>query len=258
MTEGEDKNSVDRFSNRIADYSRYRPSYPSEALDSIRSIGDFRPGAKVVDLGSGTGIWTRLLLDAGFQVTAVEPNSEMRGAAEEDLGSTFGFRSVNGTSDSTGLASGTADLVSAAQAFHWFDVEETRKECLRVLKPNAWVALLFNDRLVDASPFLVAYEALLQRYATDYNTVNHSKLKRETFELFFGSDSYKALSFPNVQEFDYRGLEGRLLSSSYAPSKGHPDHGPMLSKLRQIFDQNEENGVVNFEYRTLVYMGMLV
>jgi len=182
----------------------------------------------------------------------------MRQAAEEELGSTAGFRSVDGASEKTGVVSGSTDLVTAAQAFHWFDVAKTRKECLRVLKRNGWVAFLFNDRLVDGSPFLVAYEALLQRYATDYKLVNHANLKDETFVQFFGSDTYKVLSFPNVQEFDYRGLEGHLLSSSYAPSKGHHDHEPMLSELRQLFERNEVEGVVHFEYQTLVYMGRLL
>jgi SAM-dependent methyltransferase len=252
-----DKKSVARFSDRVADYVRYRPSYPVEALDAIRSIGELRAGANVADLGSGTGIWTRILLEAGFYVSAVEPNPEMRRVAEGEFGSHSGFRSVDGASDSTSLSNGSVDLVTAAQAFHWFDVVKTRRECLRVLKQDAWVALLFNERLVEGSPFLIGYESILQRYATDYNLVNHANLNDDTFVRFYGTNAYERRSFPNIQRFDYKGLEGRLLSSSYAPAKGHPDHEPMLSELRQLFDRTEKDGFVSFDYQTLVYMGRL-
>jgi hypothetical protein len=176
----------------------------------------------------------------------------MRKAAEMGLGSHSGFGSVDGASDSTGLSTGSVDLITAAQAFHWFDVVKTRRECLRVLKQDAWVALLFNERLVEGSPFLIAYEALLQRFATDYNLVNHASLNDDTFVQLYGTNAYERRSFPNIQQFDYKGLEGRLLSSSYAPAKGHPDHETMLSELRQLFDETEKDSLIGFEYRTLV------
>jgi SAM-dependent methyltransferase len=187
MNNNIEKDSVARFSDRVVDYIRYRPSYPVEALDAIRAIGGLSAGAEVADLGAGTGIWTRILLDAGFQVTAMEPNLEMRRAAEESLGNQPGFRSLEGASDRTGLPPASVDLVTAAQAFHWFDVAKTRRECLRVLKQNAWVVLLFNERLVDGSPFLIAYESLLQRYATDYNLINHANLNVDPFPMLNNS-----------------------------------------------------------------------
>ena len=250
-------NSAARFSDRIENYVRYRPSYPLEALRFIREHADLAAGDTVVDLGSGTGIFSRLLLQDGFRVFGVEPNDGMREAAVHELGLVPEFRSVAGWSHETGLGGACADLITAAQAFHWFDICKTKKECQRLLKPNAATAILFNERLTDASEFLIGYEALLQRYATDYNAINHTKISDEDYREFFGNDQFQKGSFANVQEFDYEGLEGRLLSSSYAPAKGHSDHEAMIGCLRELFDRTAINDLVYFEYQTLVCLGRI-
>lgn len=249
-----------RFSDRVANYVRYRPGYPEALLRALAEEAGLGPGKAVADVGSGTGISSELLLRPGCEVYAVEPNAEMRAAAEERLDGEPRFHSVDGTAEATTLPDASVDLVTAGQAFHWFDVERTRAEFARILcgAPRApgQVALFWNSRRTDASPFLRAYEDLLQRFGTDYREVDHLNVGPETLAPFFGGP-YESRTFPNHQDFDLEGLRGRLLSSSYAPGPGHPDHEPMLSELRRIFDRHQEAGRVRFVYDTELYLGKL-
>jgi hypothetical protein len=149
------------------------------------------------------------------------------------------------------------DFVVAGQAFHWFDRPLARAEFLRILVPDGWVMLVWNERETGATPFLVAYEQLLQRYSMDYDQVNHTRIDEAVLIRFFGKGGFKAKTFGLRQEFDCVGLRGRLLSSSYAPEAGHPNHGPMLAELRKIFHAHQLDGVVSFEYTTRMYYGHL-
>lgn len=211
----------------------------------------------VADIGSGTGILTQLFLEKGNTVFAVEPNKEMRAAAETLLSKYGCFNSVNGTAEDTTLEQHSVDLVTAGQAFHWFDLEKTRQEFLRILKPNGWVALIWNDRKTDTTPFLEAYEQLLNTYSIDYKKVDHKKLDKEDFRRFFRPHGFKMKSFDNIQTFDFEGLKGRLLSSSYVPLKGHPKYQAMLNELRTIFLNFQIDNTVKLEYDTKVYFGRL-
>ncbi|HSL83699.1 MAG TPA: class I SAM-dependent methyltransferase [Thermoanaerobaculia bacterium] len=246
-----------RFSDRVADYVRYRPGYPEALLRALVEETGLGPGSRVADVGSGTGISTELLLRSGCTVFAVEPNDAMRAAAEARLSSEPRFRSVAGTAEATGLPDAGADLVAAGQAFHWFDRERFRTECRRILRPapgGGRVALFWNSRQTGPTPFLRDYEALLRRFGTDYERVDHLRLGPADFEPFFGGP-YLSRRFPNRQVFDFEGLRGRLLSSSYTPGPGHPDHAPMLAELRRLFDRHQEGGRVRFEYDTELHLG---
>jgi len=257
--------STRRFSDRVANYVRYRPGYPDALLATLVEETGLGPesgsGSAAADAGSGTGISTELLLRAGGEVYAVEPNAEMRAAAEARLGGEPRFHSVSGTAEATTLPDASVDLVAAGQAFHWFDVERTRAEFARILRgaptERAQVALFWNSRRTDASPFLRAYEELLLRFGTDYAEIDHTKIGAETLARLFGGP-YEKRVFPSHQSFDSEGLEGRLLSSSYTPGPGHPDHEPMLAALRRLFDQHQEQGRVRIEYDTELYLGRLI
>ena len=257
QSDGEALASAARFAERVANYIRYRPSYPAETISFLLESIGIAAGGVVADLGSGTGIWSRLLLEAALEVRGVEPNAEMRQAAESALGSCDRFQSLSGRSDQTGLEPGSVDLITAAQAFHWFDVPATRKECMRILKPDGFVSLLWNERQIDSSEFMIDYEALLQTYATDYNDVNHTNLAEPVFREFYGHDTYCVARFPNVQHFDYEGVEGRLLSCSYVPNEGQKGYEPMLKALHKIFVERAVEGQIAFEYQTVVYCGRL-
>jgi SAM-dependent methyltransferase len=248
--------ATSRFSDRVDNYVRYRPGYPPQALHVLKSACGLTPGHIVADVASGTGIWTRMLLENGNKVFGVEPNAEMRQAGEGLLAGFPGFASVAGTAEATTLAESSIDFVTAAQSAHWFDRKAARREFLRILKPEGWLVLLWNERLTDSTPFLRAYEHLLLDFGTDYQDVRHERTT-EAVNEFFAPAPFQEHMFEMRQEFDYAGLEGRLLSSSYAPGPEHPNHVPMLRDLRRIFETHAIGGRVRFDYKTQVYFGRL-
>lgn len=243
-------NVTQRFSNRVEAYVRARPGYPAEVVETLQREAGLPEGATVADLGSGTGISAELFLRRGYQVLAIEPNAAMRQAAEERLGGLPGFTSLDATAEATGLPDASIDLVLAAQAFHWFDQPAARREFTRILRPGGAVALLWNSRLTDATPFLQDYEALLQQFGTDYQQVNHQQLDETALNTFFAPRTVQRRVFPNTQQLDRDGLRSRLLSSSYVPPADDPRSRPMLARLNEIFTRHAENGLVELQYRT--------
>jgi SAM-dependent methyltransferase len=249
-------NATSRFSDRVENYVRYRPGYPAGVPRTLNTECGLSPGHMVADIASGTGIWTRMLLQNGNPVFGVEPNAEMREAGERLLAIFPNFTSVAGTAEATTLPDQSVDFVTAAQAAHWFDRERARREFVRILKPDGWLVLLWNERLTDATNFLRDYERLLLTYGTDYQDVRHERTTDAVNE-FFDPAPFEERSFPMRQEFDYGGVEGRLLSSSYAPGPEHAQHAPMLRELRRIFEDCSVQGRVAFEYKTRLYFGRL-
>lgn len=245
-----------RFSNRADNYVKYRPGYPDAVIDILRSDCGLTKTSVVADVGSGTGILTKLFLDNGNSVFAIEPNAAMRLAAERLLGNAQGFKSIDANAEATTLDSQSVDLVTAAQAFHWFDQAKAKREFARILKPGGWVVLIWNERRLDSTPFLRAYEDLLLHYGTDYGKVRHENVTSEIDE-FFAPESFELRTLENAQLFDFESLKGRLLSSSYAPDQDHPNFTAMLGELEEIFKANQKQGIVSFEYETKVYYGRL-
>jgi len=249
--------SQQRFSNRVADYVRYRPGYPPQLIEWLHGELGVAPSAQVADIGAGTGISSKLFLQAGHPVIAVEPNNAMRAAAEQWLGDQPGFSAVDGSAEATTLADASVDLVTAAQAFHWFDTEAVRGEWARILRPGGLAVVFWNSRLLEATAFLADYENLLLEYGTDYQAVAERYQDDATMRAWYGQGFVAAASFPNVQRMDFQALRGRLLSSSYAPAEGHPRHAPMLEALRAIFDRHASDGHVEFAYLTRAFAGTL-
>jgi SAM-dependent methyltransferase len=247
-------NATTRFSDRVENYARYRPGYPTEVLQTLRVECGLEPNHTVADIASGTGVWTRLLLQNGNRVFGVEPNSEMREAGERLLAGFPNFTSVSGTAEATALHDQSVDFVTAAQAAHWFDRVRARTEFARILKPGGWIVLLWNERRTDSTAFLRDYEELLLTYGTDYRDVRHENTTAAVNE-FFDPAPFQEQIFPMQQVFDYAGLEGRLLSSSYAPGPGHSQHAPMLRELCRLFDLHAIENRVAFEYKTRLYFG---
>jgi len=252
------KSPTARFSDRVENYVRYRPGYPPEVLDLLRAECGLRPSHVVADIASGTGVFTRLLLENGNSVFAVEPNAAMRemGIRQlEPLGSNR-LVSIAGTAEETTLRSASVDFVTAAQAAHWFDLPRARAEFVRILKPEGWCVLIWNERHLASTPFLRAYEQLLLTYGTDYQEVRHEYTTLKIHEFFAPALSEERV-FSLRQEFDYEGLAGRLWSSSYAPLEGHPSYAPMMQELQRIFRAHAKDNVVEFEYDTRVFYGHL-
>jgi SAM-dependent methyltransferase len=246
-----------RFTERVADYAAHRPSYPPEVIGVLARERVLRPSDVVADVGSGTGILTALLLDHGNTVHAVEPNLAMASEATARLGGNPRFHAVSGRAEATGLPDASCDVVTAAQAFHWFDIDPTRREFRRILKPGGPVVLVWNIRRLDATPFLREYENLLQRFALDYKKISAGWADEQAITRFFAPSSFEVRGLEYIQAFGFGGLRGRLLSSSYAPPAGHPQHEPMIAELQRIFDRHQRDGQVAFEYDTQVYWGRL-
>jgi ubiquinone/menaquinone biosynthesis C-methylase UbiE len=250
-------NAKQRFSNRAQDYALYRPGYPSEVLHLLHKWCKLQPHHVIADVGAGTGLLAKLFLDHGNTVIGVEPNGEMRAVGEEFLKSYKHFTSVNGSAEATTLESDSVDFVASGQAFHWFDMVKAREEFRRVLKPQGQVLVIWNERLLDETPFLRDYEELLRKYGTDYARVNESYPRAEQMMAFFSPNEFTSHALPNFQEFDFEGLSGRLRSSSYAPAPGDPKFTPMMAELQRIFAVHQKHGKVRLEYRTHVYAGKL-
>lgn len=248
--------NTERFSGRAEHYIKYRPHYPHAIITCLEQEACLTKDAVVADIGSGTGISCMPFLENGNTVFAVEPNTDMRDASERLLGGFPGFRAVAGTAEKTTLPDGSADLIVAAQAFHWFHGSAARSEFLRIGKPGACTVLMWNER--DLQDELgKAYEALLQKYAVDYRETNHRNVGPAQLSAFFSPAVYRAHVFRNAQQLDLQGLKGRLLSASYAPQPGHALYAPMMSELEELFAQYAHGGMVKFMYTTRLYIGKL-
>ena len=248
--------NIERFSDRVESYIRYRPDYPLAIFDFLSEKANFQTSTVVADIGSGTGISTEMFLRNGNKVYAVEPNKEMREAADRSLGSFEKYVSVNGSSEVTTLPADSVDLIVAAQAFHWFERKIFKTECQRIGTQDAHCLLIWNERKVE-SDFEKAYEDLLIRYATDYTSVDHRNIKLDDIAAFFAPNEVQAETLYNEQLFDFNGVKGRLLSSSYAPNIGEPNYEPMIVYLREIFDQYQKNEQVGFSYDCKLFLGRI-
>jgi SAM-dependent methyltransferase len=248
--------SVKRFSNRADNYARYRPSYPASVLDVLRSDCGLQEMSIVADVGSGTGILSELFLKNGNTVFGVEPNGAMRLFAERSLQGFKSFVSIDATAEATTLDEGSVDFITAGQAFHWFDRERARWEFARILKPEGWVVLIWNERRLDSTPFLHDYEKLLLRYGRDYAKVRHENVTGEIAQ-FFAPDAFHLMNFENVQHFNFESLKGRTRSASYTPEPDDRNFEPLFSRLEELFYAHQRDGMITFEYETRVYYGHL-
>jgi SAM-dependent methyltransferase len=248
----------ERFSNRAADYVRYRPGYPAALLDLLRDECGLRAeeSCVIADIGSGTGLLAEVFLKQGNRVFGVEPNQEMRQAGEECLRAYANFVSVSGAAEATTLPDASVNFVTAGQAFHWFETGATRKEFSRILKTGGWVLVVWNHRRMD-TPFARDYEAMLEQYGTDYLRVRAAYPEAHHVKNFFGTDPCMERDLSYSQLFDWDGLAGRLHSSSYAPTASHANCAPMMAELKRIFDAYQESGRLRMEYETKIYFGQL-
>jgi SAM-dependent methyltransferase len=250
------KDNTTRFSSKVSDYVKYRPDYPEQIIAYLQQEYGLSTDKIVADIGSGTGISSVLFLAAGYTVMAVEPNKEMREQSRTLLGTWPRFSVAEGTAEHTALASGSIDAIIAGQAFHWFDTGAAKKEFKRILNDNGIVALIWNERLTDA-PFEKDYDRLIAKHGKDYVQVNHRNIDTEHLAAFYSPQAMKLETFPNKQIFDFEGLKGRLLSSSYMPGSGEPGYKEMVADLKVLFDRYQENQLVRINYTTKLYTGRL-
>ena len=246
-------NSTGRFSDRVADYVRARPHYPRELIPLLQERTQLTQAWVVADIGSGTGISAEPFLVFGNVVYGVEPNADMRAAGARILRGYGAFHSIAGSAEDTTLAAHSINLITAGQSFHWFDRARAREEFARILRPGGWITLFWNSRDISSSPFARDYEALLERYGTDYQQVRHDNLNDADIAAFLGAEFQRA-ALPNSQVLDFDGLRARLLSSSYTPAAGDERRTAMLGELREIFDRRQQNGSITIDYTTDIFL----
>ena len=244
-----------RFSDRVDNYVKYRPGYPDEVINFLQNECGLSGDSVIADIGSGTGIFTKLLLEQGYKVYAVEPNADMQRAAKQLLANDKNFIPVDASAETTTLPTSSIDLIVCAQAFHWFNNEKTQQEFKRILTDNGSAALIWNNRLAGVDDFSIAYENILKQDSIDYNKVNHRNISDIDFKAFFKDGKYKTVKFTNVQVFDEAGFLGRAFSSSYVPAEGTEAGEKFRGLLKDIFVRYNKNGEVSFHYQTEIYLG---
>lgn len=253
----EHKDPTQRFSGRVANYTRYRPNYPPEVLRILAAECGFTPQSMVADIGSGTGKLTRLFLENGNHVYAVEPNEEMRLAAEQELGGFAHFTSLAARAEQTALPDHSVDIITAAQAFHWFDPVLARREFERILRPGGWVALMWNERDRVHSQVVREYQDLIWSYSEDNRQKIESQADVDPAKDFFAPQPVAIHVIPNPQVLSLEHLKGAALSASYAPMPGHPNYEPLLAALEVFFQKHQVEGWLYLEYDTRMYIGRL-
>lgn len=248
---------TERFSDRAGDYVRARPSYPHAIVECLETAGALRPGQIVVDIGVGTGLSAEPFLRRGYTVIGVDPNVQMRNAGDRQLRRYACYRSVAGAAEDTTLPDGAADLVTAGQAFHWFDVPRAAIEARRILRPGGWAALIWNDRQSTGSAFLAGYEALLRTYGTDYAKLIHRHIDDKGIARFFAPAQAALATFDNPRALEREDLLALAGSASYLPAAGDPRHATMLLALNTLFDSHAMNGAVQMVYRTRMHYAQI-
>ncbi len=249
--------TTERFSNRVDDYVRSRPHYPPALLQKLEEAGALHRGNTIADIGSGTGISSKWLLDGGYTVLGIEPNTAMRQAGENYLCNYPNFTSIAATAQDTGLDKHAIDTIVAAQAFHWFNEEQARTEFKRILKPKGTIILIWNDRLINDTDFSKSYEDTLRYFGTDYQTVDHKQIAEASFDQLWGKNKWQCVEEPNFQDLNFDALQARILSCSYMPQKDHRDYEFMRYVLKKIFVRYQENGTVRLNYTTKAYFGSI-
>jgi len=246
---------TERFSDRVSNYVRYRPSYPQALVDTLMTECHLDSQSTIADVGSGTGIFSRLLLDKDCYVSGVEPNRNMREAAESQFAGYNKFSSIDGQSERTGLDDSSIDLITAAQSFHWFEIADTRQEFLRILKPGGYVALVWNQRKIE-QPFQIEYDRMLRQYASDYSAVNHMNISPEDILDFFSPNKVAKFEFDNSQIFGLSGFLGRMQSSSYVPKTGTAEYLRLIQAAEDLFSRYQSSETISFEYNSFFYLAV--
>ncbi len=246
----------DKFTGRAETYEKYRPGYPDSLIDCLYTELGFRCDSVIADIGAGTGIFTEYLLRRGSAVYGVEPNGDMRRTAEERLSAYEKYHSVGASAEHTGLDEASVDHIAAAQAFHWFDRDQFRAECRRILKPGGTVALIWNSRDTE-SPLVRENDAINRKYCARYKGFSGGVRTEDTeqFADFFRDGAYRSRIFRYDLIFDKEGFIGRNLSGSYAPLPEEEAYTPYVRELGRLFEKYEAGGLIRMPNTTRCYAG---
>ncbi|MFJ5563158.1 methyltransferase domain-containing protein [Lysinibacillus xylanilyticus] len=243
------------FTDKADIYAKYRPSYPNEYIDYLFSANQLNGDRIVADIGSGTGIFSRQLLEKDLNVIGVEPNDDMRKLAEHSLKLYSRFKLIKATAENTTLKGNSVDLVTVAQAFHWFDKKAFKIECQRILKQNANVALVWNSRDLNSS-IIKENAEICQKTSLNFKGFSGGiEETPEVFNSFFKDGKYEFKKYQNDLLFDFEGFLGRNLSASYAPKKDDEEYKRFVFLLSELFEKYSKNGKIVLQNITRSYLG---
>ncbi|MFW5437638.1 class I SAM-dependent methyltransferase [Paenibacillus apiarius] len=247
--------TTNKFTGKADTYSKYRPNYPQEYMNYLISSNQLNSNHNIADIGSGTGIFTQQLLDRNFKVFAVEPNRDMRTIAEKALSSYANFISIPGTAEHTGIPSSSVDLVTVAQAFHWFDKDRFKMECQRILKPNSNAALVWNSR--DTSSLFVHENAeICKKLCSGFKGFSGGiDASPDIYKDFFKDGNYEYKEFRHDLEFNMEGFIGRNLSASYAPKPTDTNYNPFIEAVTELFIKYSRDNMIVIPNITRSYIG---
>lgn len=247
-------NNTAKFDGKGDIYAKARPKYAVEVFDYIKNTLQIPERSVFADIGSGTGIFSEQLLDNGYRVFAVEPNTDMRKKAEEKLSLYQDFVSLNGTDSNTAIPNQSVDCITTAQAFHWFDAEAFKKECRRILKPYGKVIIIYNtrDRSAECN---VALSDLHRKYCPDFRGFSKG-MNGEKCRAFFDNkcDVFRA---DNSQTYDRQGYIDRILSSSYSLCESDDRFAEYIAEANRLFDAFSNNGALTVPMHTVAYIGTI-
>lgn len=245
-----------KFTGKGAVYASSRPTYPLSLFDALTERGVLRPSFTAADIGAGTGIFTNALSGCVEKVYAVEPNADMMNAAQK-AGEKRNIVFLNGNAEHTGLPDGSVDVITAAQAFHWFDVEMFAAECKRIFRPDAdhFVVLVWNDRDVNSEVIKANFEAN-RRFCPSFKGASDGADVDGIVSRFFGG-KFDLLTIDNGFLYDEKAFLSRSLSSSYAPKTENESFEPYTAALREVFRKYAVDGKVLYRYITRCYIGKL-
>jgi len=246
----------ERFSGKAEIYQKYRSSYPDDLINYLCTSIGFHKNSVIADIGSGTGIFSRLLLERGCFVHCVEPNDDMRRIAEDDLAGFPNFMSVRASAENTGLPSESVDCITAAQAFHWFDRPAFQPECRRILKKGGKVVLIWNIRNYESAVIKDDY-LIRGKYCVDTKGLGENGGPPKDIACFFSGDACVERTFHNDLLIDREAYIGMNLSRSYSPrEEQNPEkYREFIKELNGIFDTYQENGLLRFPQFTKSYSG---
>ncbi len=248
---------IENFTGKADLYSKFRPSYPNEYINYLLSENHLSEGSVIADIGSGTGILTKLLLEKKLTVIAIEPNDDMRGISEKSLKVYDQYKSINAIAENTSLKNNSADLITVAQAFHWFDKEKFRLECKRILKENAKVSLVWNSKDL-ISPLMIELQKVCKETCPKFKGFSGGiEDTPDVTNQFFKNGIYETTVYRNDLEMDLEGFLGRNLSSSFSPLSGDKEFEPYKTALTNLFYMNSLNGKIIYPYITKSYLGFV-
>jgi ubiquinone/menaquinone biosynthesis C-methylase UbiE len=247
--------STERFSTRVDAYREHRPRYPRAILGLLQSACSLTQQTTIADIAAGTGLLAEVFLENGNPVIAVEPNAPMRAVCEELRAEFPLLRCTDGTAEATGLASHSTDMVTVGQAMHWFNLDKTRAEFVRILRPGGWCVVIYNHRKMHGDAFHEGYEHILIEFGKDYRMVQSSHLTEDKLAAFFAPVPMQSATLPNHQDLTLEGLTGRILSSSYMPQQGDAKYQAMMDAVETLFEAHARDGMVRMEYEVAVCWG---